>query len=512
MKKYLLIIIITLCGCKLFNSSTEEVDIPPEIVSKSPTSSVLERKVGDSVEFSINAIDADDDPISYRTLVDDVPVNDSNNYTFVVPDLGTYTIQMDAYNDEIDSQIWTVNVGNTDPVIGYLSNVTGKEDQIIKGSTVKTANISDHEDSLEDLVVELSQTNDGLIKFGLDANNNIVVEDYTAEGNGSAEVTLKVTDTNGGVTEKSFVYNITPMTDIEGEILDSDTWEPNNTLKGFAIIQGDTVWEDATGKYKTQINPATSINIEAGYRSLDKANPMSFITTARNIGANNDITGADIMVVTYLNNNLTPEEMRILAWETNFGPGNYTGAKVPSTSMVDKIILSGNPAIDWAGEEYLEEMTAEEIVDIKRVIADSINAYLKHPFPLEEVVYYDGIKDENNVITWEKQRWANASISRKDYDNDGVIDWTEIVTYGIHEGYYDAFISALLEEGFGSRGQYYGVFDTRLAGKTIAYEILANQPVFSSDIKFIKLIEGIAREKGYLVPKMPLDDVFKVQK
>ena len=111
---------------------------------------------------------------------------------------------MDAYNDEIDSQIWTVNVGNTDPVIGYLSNVTGKEDQIAIGSTVKTANISDLEDSLEDLVVELSQTNESLIKFGLDVNNNVVVEDYTENGNGSSEVTIKVTDTNNGVTEKSF--------------------------------------------------------------------------------------------------------------------------------------------------------------------------------------------------------------------------------------------------------------------------------------------------------------------
>lgn len=430
------ILSISLIFLSLFScpKKVPEPDNPPEIISKSPTSSVLEQKVGDTIEFEITAIDADDDPIDYRTLVDGMKVNDSNTYTFVVPDLGTYTVQMDAYNDEIDSEIWTVNVGNTNPVIGYLSNVTGKEDQIVKGSTVKTANISDHEDSLEDLVVELSQTNESLIKLALDDDYNIIIEDYTADGNGSSEVTIKVTDTNGGVTEKSFTYNITPMTDIEGEILDSDTWEPNTALQGFAIINGDTTWADANGKYKTQIDPASSINIEAGYRSLDKANPMSFITTARSIGANNDVTGADIMVVTYLNNNLTPEEFRIMAWETNFGDGNYTGAKVPSISMTDKIITSGNPAIDWAGEEYLEEMTAEEIVDIKRVIADSINIHQKYPFPLEEVEYYEGVRDENNMITWEKQRWENPSAASGDYNNDGIRDYVHIVTDGIHEG------------------------------------------------------------------------------
>lgn len=172
-------------------------DNPPEIVSKSPTATVLDQKVGDSVQFSINAIDADDDHINYRTLLDGMKVNDSNTYTFVVPDLGTFEIQMDAYNDEIDSEIWTVNVSNTAPEIGYLSNVTVKEDNIEIGSNAKTFTYSDNEDSLEDLVVELSQTNSDLIKFGLDVDNNIVIEDYLENGNGSSQVTIKVTDTNG---------------------------------------------------------------------------------------------------------------------------------------------------------------------------------------------------------------------------------------------------------------------------------------------------------------------------
>lgn len=500
MKRYLIfvIIIILLSGCELFKTQNpSEPDNPPRITTKIPTEYTLNQKVGDTVEFEATAIDADDDTIYYKTLVDDVKVNDLNTYTFNIPDIGVYKVQIVAYNAESDTASWTVNVGNTDPVVSGLYNVNGKEDQIVIGSIVRTANISDHEDSLEELVIELSQTNPDLIKVALDDDNNIIVESYTADGNGSSEITIKVTDTNGGVTEKSFVYNITPMTDIEGSILDSDTWEINTSLQGWVLIRNaqnqavitDTLWTDSQGKYKTQIQPMTILDIEAGYKSLDRANPMSFITTARGVLAGNDVTGVDIMTVTYLNNNLTPEEMRILAWETNFGPGNYTGAKVPSI-----------------------EMTAEEIVDIKRVIADSINAHLKHPFPLEEVVYYEGILDEHNVVTWEKQRWGNTSISRQDYNNDGIIDNTNIETDGIHEGYYDAFISGLQEEGFASRGQYYGVLNPLLAGKTIADEMTpAVIWIHKCDIKFIKFIEGVAHEIGYLRPKMPLDDVFKVQ-
>ena len=50
-----------------------------------------------------------------------------------------------------------------------------------------------------------------------------------------------------------------------------------------------------------------------------------------------------------------------------------------------------------------------------------------------------------------------------------------------------------------------------LEGKTIAYEYVGIEWVKQADIKFIKFIEGVAHEVGYLRPKMPLDDVFKIQ-
>lgn len=516
MAKHTKIVIFLVVGYFVLTASeckkATDPDSAPYISTREPSAYTLNQKIGDTINFSVTATDADEDAISYKTLKDGSKVNDSNTFEFIIDELGSFLIQIVAYNAEADTAEWQVNVENEPPVIGSLSNNTAREDEVVIGSTVNTISVTDNEDLLEELTIELSQTNSDLIKFGLDDDHNIVVEDYAENGNGSSTVTVKVTDSHGEITEKSFIYNITPMTDIEGSILDSDTWEPNTSLQGFVIISGDTVWADATGEYKTQIDPQTNIDIEGGYRSLDKTQPMSFITTARGVLAGNDISDADIMVATYLNNNMTPEEFRTMAWETNFGDGNYLGAIVPSTSMTDKIVLSGNPAIDWKNEEYIEEMTDEEIADIKRIIADSINVHLKHPFPLEETVYYEGIfRSELNVVTWEKKRWANPSVPNSDVDNDGIIDYVNIVTSGIHEGYYDAFISALLEEGFGSRGQYFGAKSPELEGKTIAYEYVGIEWIYAADIKFIKFVEGVAHEVGYLKPKMPIDDVFKIQ-
>lgn len=75
-----------------------EPDNPPRITMKIPTEYTLNKKVGDTVEFEATAIDADDDTIYYKTLVDDVKVNDLNTYTFNIPDIGVYKVQIVAYN------------------------------------------------------------------------------------------------------------------------------------------------------------------------------------------------------------------------------------------------------------------------------------------------------------------------------------------------------------------------------------------------------------------------------
>lgn len=416
--------------------------------------------------------------------------------------------------------IGTINVKAVKPTLGALADIVKNEDEPEVGSTEQTLNVNDPNNNLEELTYEITQTNSDLIRLGFnDDKTALVIEQIKTDGNGSSDITVKITDPQENKVEKSFRYTLNPMTDIKGRILDSDTWEPNNDLQGFVIIKGDTTWADDNNEYNAQIMPTNKIDIEAGYKSLDKQNPMSFITTAREIAANNDQNNIDIMVFTYQNNNLTPAEQRIMAWETNFwNDGHFEGARAPSTTMTDKIITSGNPAISWDGSTYLEEMTTEEIADIKRIIADSINTHLKHPYPLEEVTYYDGILDEYNVVTWEKQRWDNPYAINEDFNNDGIRDYIHIATRGapvkedpLYELYYNHFISNLLEEGYASRGEFFGISNPRLEGKTIAYEFIRTEWVHKCDVKFTKFIEGVSHEKGYLKPKMSLDDVFKIQ-
>ncbi len=492
-------------GCDLFTES-EEPNSAPYISLRIPSQYTLNHKIGDTVNFSVTANDADDDEISYKTLQNGTKINDSNSYELLLEELGTYLIQIIAYNELADTAEWQVNIENQVPIIGTIFNKTVNEDEILIGSIVDSILVTDNEDSITGVSIELNQTNEGLIKFALDSDNNIVIEDYTADGNGFSEVTVKVTDTHGAVSEESFVYNITPMTDIEGKILDSDTWEVNTSLQGFAIINGDTVWTDNNGKYKKQIDPASSIDIEAGYRSLDKTQPMSFITTARGVYAGNDRNDADIMVVTYLDNNMTPEEFRTMAWETNFkafANMPYEGAKVPSTNMIDYLVWENR-----TGDVF----TQAEMDDIKQTIADSIDVHLKHPFSQQEIAYLDIATEQEaqDKIRWAKHTVSNPAISTLDFNSDGIVDYTSITSPGDIDNDHSYFIASLLEEGYGSRGQFGPVTSPELEGKTIAYEF-SGDFVKPADIKFIKLIEGIAYEIGYTMPKMPIDDILKIQ-
>ena len=76
--------------------------------------------------------------------------------------------------------------------------------------------------------------------------------------------------------------------------------------------------------------------------------------------------------------------------------------------------------------------------------------------------------------------------------------------------FYEQFIGGILEEGFSGRGMFGPPTDPLLEGKTGLYEYNTDRPK-KADIKFIKFIEGVAHEVGYLIPKMPIDDVFKIQ-
>ncbi len=521
MKRYLLLIIIVLISsCDLFKTATGP-DNPPRITTKKPTEYTLTKKIGDTVEFAITANDSDGDSIEYKTLQDGVQINETNTFEFIIDAIGGFRIQIIAYNTESDTAEWYVHVENQQPIISYMGHVNKNEDEIQIGEIVKSPTISDLEDSVSDLTVELIQTNTDLIKMVLDSSNQIIVESYQEGASGISEVQYKVTDTGGYSASKGFHYIINPMTDISGTILDSDTWLANTSLQGWVLIRNaqnqaviaDTLWTDSQGRYKTQIEPMTIIDIEAGYRSLDKTQPMSFITTARGVLASNDISDVDIMVVTYLNNNLTPEEFRIMAWETNFSmlDKNYTGAKVPSVDMIDYLVWE-----NYTGDVF----TQAEMNDVKKVIDDSIDVHLKHPFVQIEIAYFDPRTEEErtNVTKWIKHTTSNTAIGTLDFNSDGIVDYTYIKTGGAapkesyyYELLYAAFISGLLEEGFGSRGEFGPVTHPTLEGKTIAYEHIGTEWVYPSDIKFIKFIEGVAHEVGYLKPKMPLDDVFKIQ-
>lgn len=375
---------LALITCKLIPKDSEPNNVPSvSSVILTPSNPVLTDQV--ELNYGYSDADGDDDQSEIQWFRNDVMINNEGNILTSDGAIDGDKIYAEVtaydgidYGNMLKSNTVFYEREQFTPSISNLSNISGIEDEIDVGSVAKDmqGKISDQDHTLDELTIELTQTNPDLIKLKFsDDYNQLIIESYQADGNGESDITVTVTDPDGLVAQKSFKYLISPMTDISGTILDSDTWEANTTLQGWIVIDGDTTWTDDQCKYQLQIEPTSSIDIEAGYKSLDKSQPMSFITTARGILVSNDVSGADIMVVTYLNNNMTPEEFRILAWDANFRVGgniNLIGAKVPSKDMVDKILLTGK-----SGDVF----TASELNDLRRVKNDSINAHLKFPFP-----------------------------------------------------------------------------------------------------------------------------------
>lgn len=221
---------------------------------------------------------------------------DSLIYTAIANFIGSGDVNYGFSDGEATiTGIGTINVKAVKPTLGALADIVKNEDEPEVGSTEQTLNVNDPNNNLEELTYEITQTNSDLIRLGFnDDKTALVIKQIKTDGNGSSDITVKITDPQENKVEKSFRYTLNPMTDIKGRILDSDTWEPNNALKGFVIIKGDTTWADDNNEYNAQIMPTNKVDIEAGYRSLDKTQPMSFITTAREIAANNDQSDVDI--------------------------------------------------------------------------------------------------------------------------------------------------------------------------------------------------------------------------
>lgn len=492
--------LLTVTTCK---KKVTSPDSPPTITSYQPSEYLLTQKVGDTINFIATATDADDDPVEYKTLKDGVQVNDTNTFEFIIDAIGGFRIQIIAYNTESDTAEWYVSVENQQPTISYMGHVNRNEDEIIIGEVVKSPTISDLEDDISELTVELSQTNSDLIKFVLDDNNQIIVNDYQDGASGISEVQYRVTDTGGYSESEGFHYIIHPMTDISGTILDTDTQEPNTALQAWVVINGDTIQTDDQGYYYTQTAPTSALEIQAGYKQ--NGIPISYITTIRDIDATSDVNDLDIAVVTYLNMNTTLEEFRIMMNEANFNEtGNifYNGAKALREDM--------NWHLFKKTDKYGQEYTEQEWQDLQTTL-NIVNNYLKNPLPI--ILNYSGIFPET-----EEERTGKITISKRvdaglgyivslDYNNNGEMDYIDI---NIRDP--TNYPGAVKEEGASALAGPDMVLNSQLAGeKTIFYEYESGTDITTADIKAIRMIESITRGIGNLWPKMPIDDILKLQ-
>ncbi|MDP3148928.1 MAG: FlgD immunoglobulin-like domain containing protein [Ignavibacteria bacterium] len=108
------------------------------------------------------------------------------------------------------------------------------------------------------LAYTLSQSNTNLVNLVIDGNRDIKLDSLKTRGNGSSQVSLKVTAPNGKEATKIFNVTVNPMTDIEGRV-DSLFSENNNPLSGVTVkYKGKTATTNENGYYHIKVTPSTT--------------------------------------------------------------------------------------------------------------------------------------------------------------------------------------------------------------------------------------------------------------
>lgn len=425
-------------------------------------------------------------------------VGDSLSITGDLNYFGSYEVNFQIQGETTDHGKVSGNITNIDdPPTATNVNITPLEAFV--GDTIRHSyNYSDVEGDLEGNTIINQYVNNQLINNDEELpTNNLAANDRIKKG-------IIPVDENGVAGNETFSNEITlqanPYVTINGRVLDTDTQKINASLLAWVVAQGDTAWANSNDEYQIEVTPTSNLELRAGYRTLDKTQPKSFVTTIKDINANTNIAEVDIAVVTYDNMNTTPEEFILLLTEANSEDGKLRALR---QDMSWNIYKTGK-----YGETYSEE----EISALVN-IAEYINSTLVRPLPIniDRTGYFPTtIEEAIGKIIVEKWSYGGlGTIAAGDEDNpkDGRVDIVEITVRAPVE-----YPGTIREEFASATGGFKGVEDSRLAGgKTIFFEHEGINLITYADEKVFTTIQCLTDNIGGLYPYIPIEDILKIQ-
>ena len=193
----------------------------PVISSAIPSSEFPSVDEAATINFSVNATDADGDVLSYAWYLDGSLTTTAAIFSYtaadnlsVVENHIVHVIVSDGRGGTA-THVWNISTlpVNDAPVFGTIADQFVPEDSVPSFVLDLWTFVSDEESAVDQLSFGMAQSNPSLISCTISANRNLSCATPAPNQNGQSVITITATDPDGASSSTSFIVYVTPVND-----------------------------------------------------------------------------------------------------------------------------------------------------------------------------------------------------------------------------------------------------------------------------------------------------------